>query len=551
MTPRSRPTRAARRSTSRPLFACACAAAGLTFAAGCLVGPNYRPPDARVQAGWASLGTRPSGPAATQVSTATADRANTALWWRNFNDPVLDELVTEALASNLDVAQAVARLRQARAQRRVAAGQFYPAVDLSGSYRRSGTGRDNDRNGGGSTTNPTTGAPIVTGALGTTASRSNDQFQLGFDAAWELDVFGGIRRGVEAADASTRASLADLQDVRVTLVSDVAVTYFALRGAQQRLAFAERNLQIQQRSLAVTRRQFGGGMVSGLDVAQAEAQIAGTQSQIPALEQAVRVAIFDLALLLGREPATLIDPLLAAAPIPLTPPVVPAGLPSDLLRRRPDVRRAEEQLHVTVANIGVATADLFPRFTLTGTFGTEDQKVRRLFNWANTIWSFGPNVSWNVFDIGGRIRGNIAVAEAQKDEAFFFYRQTVLTALRDAEQALTAYDFEQRRRVGLRAAVDANRRSVDLSQRLYAQGQTEFVNVLTAQQAQLNSEDALVQSDQQVAANLVSIYRALGGGWEYETPPVAATQPAAPATQPTAAAAAGVAPPLHNPPTGG
>ena len=539
MTPRSRPTRAARRSTSRPLFACACAAAGLTFAAGCLVGPNYRPPDARVQAGWASLGTRPSGPAATQVSTATADRANTALWWRNFNDPVLDELVTEALASNLDVAQAVARLRQARAQRRVAAGQFYPAVDLSGSYRRSGTGRDNDRNGGGSTTNPTTGAPIITGALGTTASRSNDQFQLGFDAAWELDVFGGLRRGVEAADASIRAGVADLQNVRLTLVSEVAVNYFALRGAQQRLAFAERNLQIQQRSLEVTRRQFAGGIVSGLDLAQAEAQIASTQSQIPALEQAARVAIFDLALLLGREPATLVDPLTAAGPIPATAaPAVPAGLPSDLLRRRPDVRRAEAQLHAAVANIGVATADLFPRFTLTGTFGTEDQKVRRLFNWGNTIWSFGPNISWNVFDLGGRIRGNIALTEAQRDEAFFAYRQTVLIALRDAEQALTAYDFEQRRRVGLRAAVGANRRSVDLSQRLYAQGQTEFVNVLTAQQALLGSEDALVQSDQQVAANLVAIYKALGGGWEYEAvpPPVAATQPA-PATQPSAGGA--------------
>ncbi|HEX8916169.1 MAG TPA: efflux transporter outer membrane subunit [Humisphaera sp.] len=479
------------------------AGAALLSVTGCLVGPDYKEQQVLVHGQWVSIGAG-KGPATTR-STAVAAPAETVRWWRKFNDPLLDDLVGEAMTSNLDLAAATARLRQARAQRGVAAGRLYPSVDAAGSYRRTGTGKDDDRNDNGA---------ITTGSLGTTSGPRHDQYQLGFDASWEIDVFGGQRRAVEAADAQIAANVADVQDVRVSLAAEVAVNYFALRSAQQRLAFARQNLDLQRKSLEVTRRRFAGGLVSGLDIAQAEAQIAGTESAIPAFEQAARAAVFDLGLLLGREPAAVADLLaLDAAPIPVTPPEVGVGLPSELLRRRPDVRRAEAQLHAATANIGVATADLFPRFTLTGSFGTESSKTKGLFNWTNSIWSFGPNVSWNLFD-AGRIRANIELAAAQRDEQFVVYRRTVLTALHDAERALTAYDYEQRRREGLRSAVAANRRAVTLSQQLYAQGQTEFVNVLTAQAQLLNSEDALVQSDQQVAANLVAIYKAIGGGWE-------------------------------------
>jgi multidrug efflux system outer membrane protein len=495
--------------------------AGCLVSPGCLVGPDYRPPAPVAPADWASLATRPTGPAATQVSVVTADPADTVRWWQQFDDRTLDRLVRESLAANLDVAQAIARVRQARASRAIAVGGLFPSVDLAGSYRRTGRGDS----GGTTVTDSALGA---TGGGGSGGSR-NDQFQLGFDAAWEIDVFGGLRREVEASDADIRAAVDDLQNVRVTLVSEVAVNYFALRSAQQRTAFAERNLGIQRKSLDLTKRRVVGGFLSRLDLANAEAQVASTEAAIPALQQAARSSIFDLALLLGREPASLVDALSPGSPIPPTPPVVPAGLPMDVLRRRPDVRRAEEQLHAATARIGVATADWFPRVTLNGSFGSDANRAKGLFNYGNTLWSVGPNVSWNIFD-AGRIRANIVLTEARQQELLAAYRQVVLTAFRDAEQALTAYDYEQRRRVSLRASAEANRRAVQIAQTLYAQGQTDFVNVLTAQQGLLSSEDAMVQSDQQVAANLVAIYKALGGGWEDPAPgtpqPGAATQPA-------------------------
>lgn len=498
--------------------ASACALA-VTFAAGCLVGPDYRPPAAPAPADWASLTTRPTGPAATQVSTVTADPADTVRWWQQFDDRTLDRLVRESLAANLDIAQAIARVRQARASRAVAVGGLFPSVDLAGSYRRTGRGND-------------TGTTVNNGALGATSSSSrHDQFQAGFDASWEVDVFGGLRREVEANDAEVAAAVDDLQNVRVTLVSEVAVNYFALRSAQQRTVNAQRNLAIQKQSLGLTQRRRGAGVVSGLDVANAEAQVAGTEAAIPAFQQSARNAMFDLALLLGREPASLIDALSPGAPIPKAPAAVGVGVPSELLRRRPDVRLAEERLHAATARIGVATADWFPRFTINGSFGSDSSEAKRLFNWTSTIWSIGPNISWNIFD-AGRIRANIVLTEARQQEALAAYRQVVLTSLRDTEQALTAYDYEQRRRVSLRQAAEANRRAVKFAQTLYAQGTTEFVTVLTAQQGLLSSEDALVQSDQQVSANLVAIYKALGGGWEDPAP--ATTQPADPSTQPAA-----------------
>ncbi|QOV88506.1 efflux transporter outer membrane subunit [Humisphaera borealis] len=472
------------------------AVVSLALVGGCTVGPNYRTPDARMPGGWATLNRT-----STQPSIANEQATQIATWWERFGDPKLDELIAAAIEGNLNLAQAKARLQQARALRAVSAGGLWPSVDLSTSYRRSGQD-----------------SGISTG--------SNDRYQLGFDATWEIDVFGGQRRTVEAADARVFSSSADLMDVRISLVAEVAVNYLNLRTSQQRLAISRKNLELQQRSLDLTKRQVAAGFAARLDLAQAEAQIANTQAQIPGLRQSAQQSVLELALLLGKDSSALLAMVDKVEPIPTTPPVVPTGLPAELLRRRPDIRRAEGALWAATANIGVATADLYPRFNLVGSIGTADSKMKGLFNWSNSLWSIGPTISWNVFD-AGRIRANIALAEAQNDEAKAFYYQSILIAVRDVESALTAYDFEQERRQRLQASVDANRRAYDLANQLYAQGQVEFVNVLTAQQALLNSEDASAQSEAAVAKNLVALYKALGGGWADSEPnPVVAGSPA-------------------------
>lgn len=481
--------------------------------AGCLVGPDYRPPDTRMPREWVALTTRPADTAATRVSVINVSEAHPALWWKQFNDHTLDRLIYEAMGSNLDLAQAVTRLRQARASRAVAAGGLWPGVDLNGSYRRTGSGDNN-------------GVSSIPGV-----HTPHDSYRVGFDANWEIDIFGGIQRQIEAADANVEATIADIQDVRVSLMAEIAVDYFSMRAAQQRLAIALRNLDIQRQSVALVRRRAQGGFLSGLELANAEAQVATTEAAVPAFEASARNSIFDLALLLGREPASLVDAL-APLPendpnrVPITPQVVAAGLPSDLLRRRPDIRAAEERLHAATANIGVAVADLFPRFSLLGTTSFNGGVPSRLFNWSNFGWAIGPSVSWNLF-AGGSIEANIELARARADEAWVVYERTVLTALRDTERALTQYDFDQRRRLGLVGAVDANRRALRFAQALYERGETDFLNLLTAQRDVLSSEDALAATDANIAADLATIYKAIGGGWE-EPDPQAQTLPSAP-----------------------
>jgi NodT family efflux transporter outer membrane factor (OMF) lipoprotein len=303
----------------------------------------------------------------------------------------------------------------------------------------------------------------------------------------------------------------------LTLVSEVAVNYTELRTIQRELVIARENLVSQRRSTDITRQKFETGFVSRLDSVNAEALVATTESLIPLLEANARQVIYAISVLLGREPGALLQELTAEAPIPPTPPEVPVGLPSDLLRRRPDVRRAEANLHAATARVGVATADLFPRFTINGSLNFNGRTVKEMANWDNRSWSFGPNVSWPLFD-AGRIRANIEVQSAQQEQALLAYRSVVLLALQDVENALVAYAAEQQHRASLAEAVAANRRAVELSTTLYGAGQIEFITLLTAQRSLLSSEDALVQSDRSLADNLIALYKALGGGWEDPAP---------------------------------
>jgi outer membrane protein, multidrug efflux system len=423
-------------------------------------------------------------------------------WWEAFKDPTLSSLVEMAVRANLDLRQAEARVRQARAARGVAGAPLWPQVNSSAIYERSQSSGATVGSSGG-------GAPAITGAGGL-----RELFQVGLDASWELDIFGGTRRNLEAATADLRAAVEDHRDVLITLVGDVGTNYINLRGLQRQLAIARDNLKAQQHNAEITRKRFEAGFVGALDVANANAQVATTQAQIPVLESSARAAIYSLGVLLGQPPAALEKDLIREAPIPPTPMAIPVGLPSDLLRRRPDIRRTEAQLHAATARIGVATADLFPKFSLTGSFGFSSNDLTKLGNLADSkFWSFGPSITWPIF-AGGRIYWNIKVQDALQEQALAAYEKTVLTALKDVETALVAYAKEQEHRNSLSEAVANNRRAVDLAMKLYVNGKTDFLNVLNAQRSLYITEDALAQSTRTVDTNLIALYKALGGGWE-------------------------------------
>ncbi len=448
----------------------------LVAVAGCKVGPNFKPPESPVPGQW--VGPLPPSPTPAEMDLAR--------WWTQFDDPILTSLVERAVESNLDLRLAEARVRQARAARGVAFSGLGPTVDATGSYRRSGT-----------------------------AAGAADLYQAGFDAFWELDFFGGVRRGIEAAAADLEAAIDSRLNVLVTVTSEVAINYIDLRAFQEEIAIARRNLQAQQHNTELTRQRFQGGFVSGLDVANAEAQVASTAAQIPQLEQSAQQAIYSLSLLLGREPGALREELSPPEPIPAAPPAVPVGVPSELLRRRPDILQAEAQIHAATANIGVATADLFPRISLTGNISTQGSQFSSLGDWSNRFWSIGPAATWNIFSTG-RIRSNIEVQRALQEQSLIAYRQTVLNALQEVENALIASAKEQEHYQALTQAVAANRRAVELATNLYTQGQTDFLNVLQAQGSLYLSETALAASARTLSTNLVALFKALGGGW---TPP--------------------------------
>ena len=460
--------------------------------AGCTVGPDYEPPDRPMPRQWVGPATQP----ATRASVTVGGAADVAEWWHHFNDPVLHSLIQRAVAQNLDLAQAESRLRQARAARRIEASQLYPQADVGASYRR----------------------------LGAVRGSAESLYDASLDAAWEIDIFGGVRRSVQAAEADIAFAEEDLRDLLVTLTSEVALNYLDLRGFQRQIEISRQNLDTQEETARLVRRRQQGGLVPRLDVANADAQVAATRSQIPRLQQAERQTIYNIALLLGLEPAALVEELEPEAAIPLSPAEVPVGLPSDLLRRRPDIRRAEADLQGATARLGVATADLFPRFSLTGALGTSSDTLRGLGNASSAFWSIGPSISWPIFTAGS-IRANIAVQTEAQEQAAIRYEQSVLTALRDVESALVAYAREQQRRFALIDAVEANRLRVKLAQTLYVGGETDSLQVLDAQRSLFAAEDALVQSDRTVAQNLVVLYKALGGGWEAIVPE-ATTQPA-------------------------
>lgn len=467
----------------------ACVAALLAVALGgcAAVGPDYSEPQLAVPAGW-SAGT----------GTDAMDAVLLARWWHGFGDPVLDRLVADALAANLDLAQARARLREARARRGVAGAALAPSVDASLSGSRS---RSSGQSGSGST---------------------RELYSAGFDASWELDVFGGLRRSVEAAQADLEASVESLSDTRVSLAAEVALNYIDLRTAEQRLAIAEESIASRGENHQIIRWRQQAGLVSELDLAQATTDLESTRAVLPPLRTAVTEAKNRLAVLLGRNPGELESLVHADRPIPLAAGEIVAAIPADTLRQRPDVRVAERRLAAQTARLGEAEAARYPSFRLSGSLGLEALELDALADrGANTHSLFG-GITAPVFN-AGRIAANIEIQDALVEQARLAYRAAVLAALEEVENALTAVANTDARRAKLAEAAAAARTTLAIAEYRYASGLADFLSVLDAQRTQLSLDEQLAGSTGELARAQVRLYKALGGGWSTE--PLPAKEP--------------------------
>ncbi len=450
---------------------------------GCItVGPDYVAPEPEVPDAWANAAT----------AGLETGESNVHLWWTTMDDPLLNHLIQRARENNLDLRIAFARILEARALRGVATGERYPDVDGTGFLSRDRASESLFPNTAGLPRTDTTGG-------------------LGVDASWEIDFWGRIRRSIEASDAALEASVEDYRDVLVLLFSEVASVYTDVRIAQERIRFAEANAESQLGSVDLTRTRYDAGIAPQLDVRQAELNLASTNSVIPALESSMMLSIHRLSVLLGEPPATLYGLLLESEPLPQVPAEIALGIPADVVRQRPDVRSAERDVAAESARVGIATADLYPRFSLSGTFGFSASND--LFDSGNRVWGLGPSFRWNLFD-GGRVRGQILAQEARLEQAVARYEQTVLFALEEVENAVVSYLKEDERRQDLQDAVLAAEQSVELVNVLYRTGVTDFQNVLDAERTLFLRQDDLAESQGLVVRNYISVYRALGGGWD-------------------------------------
>ncbi len=505
-------------------FRLACALSALSVLAGCTMGPDFKQPSLFSPASW--FASRPPPPRT--VSMTAPERVDPA-WWQLFNDPVLTSLAEQVAADNLSVRLATIRLAESRYQRGVAAADQFPGVNGNGSYTRekvsnkgvaallggSGSSQATSQNGLGGTSNglPSPGIP------------SFDLFQAGFDASWEVDLWGRVRREVESADASVEASAEARRDSLLSTLAELARDYIQLRGQQRDLAIAQETLASDQRSLQLTQDRQTGGLTTELDVTNAAAEVASTAAEIPNLQQQIAASMNALAFLLGETPGALNAKLQTAKPVPPVPPTVPVGVPSELARRRPDIRQAEAQLHAATADIGVAQANFYPQITLSGSPSLQPLQLSNLGDWAAKTYAIGPSITLPIFE-GGRLKYTLELRKAQQQEAAVTYQQTVLRAFHEVDDALTAYSAEQMRQRQLAVAVAQSQRNLDLARQQYTQGLATFLEVLTAERTLYTAERSYADSTTTISTNLVQLYKALGGGWEGSFPRGAASEQA-------------------------
>lgn len=466
---------------------------------GCSVGPDFKRPDPQTPAHWSS--------AAASSAISTEPQAIVD-WWSTFHEPILSSLIERSASSNLDLRAAVLRITEARAQHDVAAAAFWPSLDANASFTRQ---RLSEKTATGAAFTGL-GNINIPGVPVAGFPNPYNQFQLGASASWEVDLFGRVRRSVEAANADLQASVEDQHAVFVSLCADVARAYIELRGAQLRQEVTDRSLATQREIYDLTRQRRAVGLTTEFDVANAGAQLDSTQAQVPQLDSEVTQDINQLSLLLGREPGALSRELTVVRAVPQVPPVLPVGLPADLARRRPDIRQAEARLHAATARIGVAVGDLFPRLTLSASAGTQSETSADLLKWASRFGSIGPTFDLPIFD--GSRWASVRLQNVKAQEAALDYEHTVLSALHEVENALVAYTADRDRGVSLAKAVEESRDALSLARQRYSSGVANFIDVLDAERTLQQNELSLATNTTAAATAAVAVYRALGGGWE-------------------------------------
>lgn len=450
---------------------------------GCRVGPAYRAPEARVPAQWAET---------ELVRVAEPARA----WWRSFGDTHLDGLIERALARNLDVRIAGERIREARAVRAAVAGVWDPQVNAGGGVSRSESSSASDNPLGGRTANV---------------------FDAGFDARWEIDLFGRRDHALAAADAGVDVATEGRHGVVVSVLAEVARNYVDLRGVQRQIEITRSNLVLQRDTSELTSERFRAGLATDLDVARSESLVATTSAQLPVLEASARALAHSLSVLLGETPGAVERELASFAPIPLAPDTVDAGLPSELLRRRPDLRAAEREFARATAQTGEAVARMYPSFSLTASLGRQSSSFSDLFDADATAWSAGGALFAPILS-GGSLRADVDASEARAEIARLAYQRAVLSALAEVDSALTAVARQRARQAALATALEADRRAVTLANDLYLRGIVSFFEVLEAQSNVLRSESSFAESSTDLAQKSVALYKALGGGWDPASP---------------------------------
>lgn len=439
----------------------------------CTVGPDYQSPTLSFADKWFS-----------QDEQVTAIQKIDTQWWENFNDPLLNQFIMVATENNKDLAISLANLKAARASKQESAGSLFPQINGDANADRSKS---------------------------TSSSKVSHSYDASFDASWELDIFGGNRREVEAANARIGASEAEYHDVMLSVLSETARSYYEARGLQKRIDNTNRNAQLLKETYGVIQDRLNIGETSEFDLSRAQSEYELTYAQIPNLRAQLKVAIYSLSVLLGQPPESLLEKMEAVKPLPTPPDIVPVGLRSDILRRRPDVRKAERDLAASIADIGVETSELFPKFFLTGDVGSQASLFGDLFTGGTGIWSLASAVQWSVFE-GGAIRARIDQKKAESEAALALYEKTVLEALLDAESALTRYgeELETRRRLG--RGVQSLTKSVALAKELYSAGEQDYLAVVDAERQLIASEDDLIISETNSITKLIALYTALGGG---------------------------------------
>ena len=468
--------------------------------ASCTVGPDFHEPAVLAPGTW--------GTQRADVRSVTVSGAVDPRWWERFGDRELDTLVARLARQNLDLQEAAERIQQGRAEVKVAASQGLPNVDYTPKY----TLTRQSPNGFLELVQPEPGAPLQYDLYDNTLSPS-----------WELDLFGRVRREVEAQRANTEAAFEARNEVALSAIADLAADYMRLRGVQAREAITRRNLALVRHSSDLVRNQRANGVATVLDVAQADAETATIAATLPAYTTQEAALINAIGLLLAEPPRALEAELTPVLAIPVTPVTVPVGLPGDLVRRRPDIRRAEAELHEATAQTGVAVANFYPEVTLSGTLGLEGLKPGNAFSLPDRAFSLGPTLDLPLFK-GGRLTGELRLRKSEQREAALKLHQAVLQAWTDVDNAMTAFAQAQAARAQTARAAASDQNALGAANQQFQQGQVDFLNVISAQNALLQAQGALAESDTEIDTDLVALYRALGGGWDQEALPTGVKQ---------------------------